>query len=66
MSCWVSNCWESYFDKRAFVRGAPSVLKYLIGYETTAAVVGAFVPNVRELSRPDESVMLPEMDDKSA
>ena len=36
------------------------MLKYLIGYETMAAVVGAFVPNVRELSRPDESVMLPD------
>jgi len=44
---------ENHFDELYFVWGAPSLLKHLLG-DVTLTAVGALVPNVRELSGPDE------------
>jgi len=46
---------ENHFDELSFVWGAPSLLKHLLGDVTLTAVGALIVPNVRELSGPDES-----------
>jgi len=45
---------ENHFDKLSFVWGAPGLLKRLLGNVTLTAVGALIVPNIRELSGPDE------------
>jgi len=45
---------ENHFDKLSIVWGAESLLKHLLGDVTLTAVGPLIVPNVRELSGPDE------------
>ena len=45
---------ENHFNKLSFVRGAPGLLKRLLGNVTLTAVGALIVPNFRELSKPDE------------
>ena len=68
MSFRVSNCWENPIGhtheickdrgiasiSSPFFRGAPSLLKHLLGDVTMAAVGARIVPNVRELSGPHD------------
>ena len=46
---------ENHFYKLSFVCGAPSLLKHLLGDVTLTALGALIVPDVHELSGPDES-----------